>query len=104
MTIAPLPGTGIDISPRGSDGNNDNTGPVPAFSELLDAAQANHDTDAAGDRSGADSNPTAAGKVHTLDPQGRDVPDPIGMSREVYTQTSRHLLELISRRLKEQRT
>jgi len=39
--------------------------------------------------------------VQTLDPTGRDVPDPIGQGPEVYTETARRLADLISRRLKE---
>lgn len=45
--------------------------------------------------------PGAADKVQTLDPTGRDVPDPIGQGPEVYTETARRLVDLISRRLKE---
>lgn len=48
-----------------------------------------------------DLDPGAADKVQTLDPSGRDVPDPIGMGPEVYTQTARRIRELISRRLQE---
>jgi protein-tyrosine phosphatase len=48
-----------------------------------------------------DLDPGAADKVQTLDPAGRDVPDPIGMGPEVYTQTARRIKELISRRLQE---
>lgn len=43
--------------------------------------------------------PTA--RVETLDPGGGDVPDPIGMSEDVYMQTARRLEELILRRLRE---
>ncbi len=42
-----------------------------------------------------------ADKVQTLDPSGRDVPDPIGQGPAVYTETARRLVELITRRLKE---
>jgi L-threonylcarbamoyladenylate synthase len=45
--------------------------------------------------------PGAADKVQTLDPAGRDIPDPIGQGPEVYTETAKRLVELISRRLKE---
>jgi protein-tyrosine phosphatase len=48
-----------------------------------------------------DLDPGAADKVHTLDPEGRDVPDPIGMGAEVYTLTARRIAELISRRIQE---
>ncbi|MBX3402779.1 MAG: low molecular weight protein arginine phosphatase [Phycisphaeraceae bacterium] len=48
-----------------------------------------------------DLDPGAADKVQTLDPAGRDVPDPIGMGPEVYTQTARRIQELISQRIQE---
>lgn len=48
-----------------------------------------------------DLDPGAADKVQTLDPTGREVPDPIGMGPEVYTQTARRIKELISRRIEE---
>lgn len=48
-----------------------------------------------------DLDPGAADKVQTLDPTGRDVPDPIGLGPEVYTQTARRIKELISRRIEE---
>lgn len=44
--------------------------------------------------------PTAADRIHTLDPDG-DVPDPIGSSQEVYTRTARRLQDLIRKRLAE---
>lgn len=45
--------------------------------------------------------PDAADKARVLDPDGGDVPDPIGMSRDVYESTARRLAEMIRRRLKE---
>lgn len=45
--------------------------------------------------------PGAAAKAELLDPDGEDVPDPIGMSQHVYTETAQHLRELIERRLRE---
>lgn len=45
--------------------------------------------------------PGAAGKVMVLDPDGSDVPDPIGMGQETYTSTARRLKALIERRLGE---
>lgn len=44
--------------------------------------------------------PGADGRIMTLDPAG-DVPDPIGLGREVYIQTARRIRELLQRRLKE---
>jgi len=43
--------------------------------------------------------PAADAKVFTLDPDAKDVPDPIGGPLEVYRQTARRLLELIRGRL-----
>jgi protein-tyrosine-phosphatase len=45
--------------------------------------------------------PDAEGRVQTLDPDGGDVPDPIGMSQDVYTTTARRIMEMVRRRLKE---
>lgn len=45
--------------------------------------------------------PTAAGRVHTLDPDGQDIPDPIGQSQQAYISTARRLRELIQHRLTE---
>ena len=45
--------------------------------------------------------PFAAGKVFALDPDGKDVPDPIGGSPEDYRSTARRLKELVERRLTE---
>lgn len=40
-------------------------------------------------------------RVQTLDPDGQDVPDPIGAPPAVYLQTARRLQDLIAKRLKE---
>lgn len=45
--------------------------------------------------------PEASGKAFLLDPQGEDVPDPIGLPARVYTDTARRLERLIAERLKE---
>lgn len=45
--------------------------------------------------------PDAEGRAMTLDPEGGDVPDPIGMPQEVYDRTARRLVEMIERRFKE---
>lgn len=47
--------------------------------------------------------PNAGDKVKLLDPEGRDVPDPIGQSQSVYDETAARLRELIERRLAEHR-
>ena len=46
--------------------------------------------------------PRAEGKVFLLDPEGSDVPDPIGAPQGVYTQTARRIRDLIARRIQEQ--
>lgn len=48
-----------------------------------------------------DAVPEASGKVFTLDPDGEDIPDPIGGPLEVYRVTARRLRELIAARLKD---
>jgi protein-tyrosine phosphatase len=45
--------------------------------------------------------PSAAGKVFALDPEGNDVPDPIGASAEEYRSTAKRLMSLIERRIAE---
>ena len=45
--------------------------------------------------------PEAAPKAALLDPEGADVPDPIGLPAHVYTDTARRLERMISERLKE---
>ncbi len=45
--------------------------------------------------------PSAADKIKLLDPDGNDVPDPIGASQAVYTRTAERLRELIRKRLAE---
>ena len=46
--------------------------------------------------------PGAESKVRVLDPDGGDVPDPIGAPQAVYTQTARRIRDLIERRIQEQ--
>jgi protein-tyrosine phosphatase len=48
-----------------------------------------------------DMSPSAAGKVFTLDPDGSDVPDPIGGSAPEYRATANRLKQLVERRLTE---
>lgn len=45
--------------------------------------------------------PRAAGRLTLLDPEGEDIPDPIGLSPEVYRQTAERLRTLILARLRE---
>lgn len=52
-------------------------------------------------RAVAAMDPPSAHKVMVLDPEGGDVPDPIGGPQELYTQTARRLAELIQQRLAE---
>lgn len=45
--------------------------------------------------------PSAESKVFTLDPDAKDIPDPIGGPLEVYRQTAQRLLEVIRTRLEQ---
>jgi len=45
--------------------------------------------------------PTAADKTFLLDPEGGDVPDPIGYPQEVYTETAERIRDLVTARLRE---
>lgn len=45
--------------------------------------------------------PSASDRVHLLDPEGADVPDPVGLSQQVYDSTAVRLRDLIARRLGE---
>lgn len=45
--------------------------------------------------------PSAASRTWTLDPNGQDVPDPVGLPQEVYNQTAARLTELVRHRLRE---
>ncbi len=45
--------------------------------------------------------PTAADRVYLLDPEGRDIPDPIGQPQQVYDQTAHTIDALIDRRFRE---
>jgi hypothetical protein len=47
------------------------------------------------------ADPTAVGKVSTLDPEGADVPDPIGGPAEVYSRTAERIRSLVQRRIEE---
>jgi L-threonylcarbamoyladenylate synthase len=46
--------------------------------------------------------PAADEKVFTLDPDGGDIPDPIGATQDVYTRTAEQIKQFIERRLKEE--
>ncbi len=45
--------------------------------------------------------PDARAKVHLLDPDGRDVPDPIGGPQDLYIKTAERIRELIRTRIEE---
>ena len=45
--------------------------------------------------------PNQAGKVVTLDPEGEDIPDPVGAPQEVYTRTAERLRGVVEKRLSE---
>lgn len=46
--------------------------------------------------------PAAEPKIRLLDPDGRDIPDPIRAPQPVYTETARRIRDIIERRIKEQ--
>jgi protein-tyrosine-phosphatase len=46
--------------------------------------------------------PSAGAKVRLLDPEGSEVPDPIGSSQERYDQVAAQMQRMIERRLQEQ--
>ena len=46
--------------------------------------------------------PEAEVKVRLLDPEGHDIPDPLGAPQHVYTETARRIRDLLERRIKEQ--
>lgn len=46
--------------------------------------------------------PTAESKLQLLDPDGHDIPDPIGAPQSVYTQTARRIRDILADRIKEQ--
>jgi len=45
--------------------------------------------------------PTAASRTWVLDPEGQDVPDPVGLPQDVYNKTAARLAEMIRQRLVE---
>jgi len=47
------------------------------------------------------ADPTAVAKTTTLDPEGADIPDPIGGPLDVYTRTADRIRSLVQRRLEE---
>ena len=48
--------------------------------------------------------PEAGGKASLLDPEGEDVPDPIGLSRQAYNETAKRMESMVRARLKEWRS
>ncbi len=75
----------------------------PLTAQMLDEADAVYAMTASHARAARAMNPAAADKVRLLDPEGSDIPDPIGGSLQVYTRTAQRLRELIRRRLAEAR-
>ncbi|MDX9910628.1 MAG: low molecular weight protein arginine phosphatase [Phycisphaerales bacterium] len=73
----------------------------PLTRELLRAADVVFTMTLAHARVARDLSPDDAAKVHTLDPSGRDIPDPIGMGLEEYTGAAERLRTLITHRLQE---
>jgi len=94
-TIAAVESVGIDSVSLQSHRSHELTRQMLAEAEVVFAMTASHA------RAAASIDPSAAGKIRLLDPEGRDVPDPIGGTQEVYTRTAERLKDLIQRRLRE---
>jgi protein-tyrosine phosphatase len=94
-TIDAVKSIGIDPSPLTRHRSKGLTARMIDDAEVIYGMTANHV------RAALSLAPEAAGKTKMLDPEGEDVPDPIGGSLEVYTRTARRLQELIRRRLAE---
>jgi len=86
---------GIDTAELAKHRSRELTKQLIAESEVIYVMTAAHA------RAVAVMDPSAADRVVTLDPEGRDVPDPIGGPAEVYSRTAERLRELIGRRLDE---
>ncbi len=94
-TIAAIESLGIDAGSLQTHRSRELTRQMLAEAEVVFAMTAAHA------RAAMSIDPSAADKIRILDPEGRDVPDPIGGSREVYTRTAERLKDLIQRRLRE---
>lgn len=73
----------------------------PLTRELLDEADAVFVMTPQHRRAALELAPDLADRVHTLDPDGGMIPDPIGMAQSVYNETAQRLRALIERRLDE---
>lgn len=71
------------------------TGELVADAEVIYAMTASHL------RAVRDLGPEAAAKARLLDPEGGDVPDPIGRDEAVYRETAERLRGMVRRRLRE---
>lgn len=93
--IRALSAMGVDTTELARHHSRELTRQLIADAEVVYAMTASHA------RAVAAIDPSAAGKVVTLDPDGNDVPDPIGGPLEVYTRTAERLRDLIGKRLDE---
>ena len=73
----------------------------PLTRELIEQADAIYTMTDAHARAIISGVPGARAKVHLLDPDGHDVPDPIGGPQDLYTQTAERIRTLIRMRLQE---
>lgn len=92
--VEALSAMGVDTGELARHRSRELTRQMVADAEVIFAMSGSHA------RAVAAIDPSAAGKVVTLDPDG-DVPDPIGGPLEVYSRTAERLMELIGRRLDE---
>jgi L-threonylcarbamoyladenylate synthase len=74
---------------------------TPLTRELIDRAGAIYCMTADHARTILDAAPDAADKVFLLDPDGGDIPDPIGGPASLYDETARRIRGLVERRLQE---
>lgn len=73
----------------------------PLTHDLVARAEAIYTMTGAHARAVEQFDPDAAPRTTTLDPDGQDVPDPIGLGFEVYRSAARRLRDLVRRRLDE---
>jgi len=73
----------------------------PISREQIDRAEAIYTMTAAQAAAVREMAPDTAERVFLLDPQGDDIPDPVGGSQAVYDDTAQRLRNLVTRRLEE---
>jgi L-threonylcarbamoyladenylate synthase len=93
--IRALKAMGIPLWPGGRHSSREITRDLVGEADAIFAMTAAHR------RAVMAVDPTAGSKTFTLDPQGGDIPDPIGQSQAVYTATAEQLRDLIQLRLRD---